>query len=219
VQEMGDYLVSMFGKNFGEGGTVEAGKTIYVAAQERAYRVLDVGRVQAGQLGIIAEPLVGGAQLFLTYTDCPKSWRIPTTQQPPPFGGFRGGQGTQERKSINAQRGINLGGTGASYTPPGLVGIWNRRGHLVGQQFGGPGSAENIVAMTERANHTNEGIRSIETDARKHLDNGAVITYRARPEYGGKNYLVSAPDVVVVEVDEVWPNRTPVKFKKSVQNT
>jgi hypothetical protein len=51
------------------------------------------------------------------------------------------------------------------------------------------------------------------------MKNGAVVTYRARPEYGaGKHYLVSPPDAVVVEVDEIWPVRTPVKFRKSVKN-
>ena len=179
---------------------------------------MDVGRIELGQLGIIAQPLVGGDQAFLKYSSYPKDWQIPNAQQPPPFGGFKGGQAGQERRSVNAQRGIALGGSDASHTPPGFSGQWNRRGHLVGKQFGGPGTAENIVAMTERANHTNQGIVSIETDARKHMDNGAVIIYRARPDYAGKNYVVSAPEAVIVEVDEVWPNKTPIKFRKEVQN-
>ncbi|MBV8357611.1 MAG: DNA/RNA non-specific endonuclease [Deltaproteobacteria bacterium] len=218
IEQMGDYLVSTFGKSFGKGGTVEAGDTIYYTKADRGYQVLDVGRVQAGELGIFAQPLVGGDTLFLKYIDYAKEWLIPSAKQPPPWGGFRGGQGSQERKSINARRGINLGGTAASYDPPGLGGKWNRRGHLVGQQFGGKGDQTNIVAMTEAANHTNEGIVSIENDARNHMKGGAVITYRARPEYGAKNYVVSPPDAVLVEVDEIWPNPTPVKFRKPVKN-
>jgi hypothetical protein len=223
LNELSNYLERTFGKAFGPGARVDVEAVVNVVAKDRGYRVKDTWYIEDEQLGIRVVPLVGGGPEFLTYSsysdDKTKGWSIADGTQAPGVGGFKGEPGTGERVFINAQGGKDLGGTRASHDPPGLGGKWNIRGHLVGRQFGGPGDKRNIVAMTWQANQEAVGMVSIENDASNHMaKNGAVITYRAKPEYGANNHRVAPPEAVTVEVDEVWPNRMTVKFKKRVDN-
>lgn len=66
----------------------------------------------------------------------------------------------------------------------GLTGKHKHLGHLVANVFTGPGTYKsgNIVAMTQAANLTKQGMRGIEGPIQKDIENFAVYKYSARPK-------------------------------------
>lgn len=218
VTELSEYMLATFGAALGPGAAVETKAIVYVVREDMGFTVKDIGVIRHGHFGILAGALDGSKNVFLAYIDHDREWRLPNKQQPPFYAGFSGVQGTGMRLSKNIQRGVSLGGGDAAVDPPGLDQKYNRRGHLVAKQFGGPGDIRNIVAMTETANHTNAGIVSIENDVRRDVAKGTVITYRATPVYGSKSYLVYPPEAIEVTADEEWPNLYTSKYHKRVPN-
>jgi hypothetical protein len=70
-------------------------------------------------------------------------------------------------------------------------------GHLVGEQFGGPGGLQNIVAMTQGANGP-KGMRLIEDKAHDAIVKwGQIVDYKATPIYT-LPWPTNAPDEVMV---------------------
>ena len=147
-----------------------------------------------------------------------KTWKKTAANTPPAYAGFSGAEGSGLRMCTNIQKGISPGGD-ASYDPPGYGATYNRRGHLVANSFGGPGDKRNIVAMTEKANQTDAGMRSIEKDVNKEIQKGTVFNYKVIPDYNGKNWKKDPPNGMTVTADEVWPNSQTGVFSKCVSNT
>ncbi len=220
VAELSDHMVETYGDVIGPGTQADLGSIIYVVEEDRGFIVIDIRVIDEGHFGIRARSLDRSQEKFLSYASYGSNWRIPSQQEPPPYTGFSGSQGTGTRRGVNIQDG-DLGGKRAHVDPPGYdsSGKWNRRGHLVAKSFGGPGDNRNIVAMTEVANQTNAGIREIENDVLNDIKKGAVFIYKATPIYNGSSYLHSPPKTVRVQVDEVWPNKQQNKYSKDVDNT
>lgn len=219
VIELGEYMTETFGETLGAGSQAQVGSVIYVVSADRGFIVSDIRVIRQGHFGIQARSLDRSQEVFLSYVSHGQDWRIPSVQQPPPYAGFSGGQGTGMRQVRNTQRGVT--GQDPFVDPPGYspLGHWNRRGHLVAKEFGGPGDLKNIVAMTRVTNHESVGMRSIEIDASRDIGKGCVLTYKATPIYNGKSPFTSPPDAIEIVVDEEWPNQESSKHSKRVDNT
>jgi hypothetical protein len=218
VEEMSTYMLETFNVAFGGATDAAVNDIVYVMEAGKGYKVLDIRAIQNGHFGIKTQSLDHVDNKFLNYEDHEKTWKKAPTNAPPHSGGFTGSAGTGTRKAVNLQKGVANGGT-PSHDPPGYGGAYNRRGHLVANVFGGPGDRRNIVAMTYRANHTNDGIVSIETEVRSEIAKGTVVNYSATPNYGSKNWSTDPPDSITVSVDEVWPNPKSGIYYKDVSNT
>ncbi len=220
VTELGEYMVTTYGQAFGPGAEAAVRSIVYVVREDRGFVVQDIHVIQGGELGIRAQSLDRTMATFLSYHSYGDEWRIPSQQEPPAYAGFAGSAGTGVRMTVNVRRGISLGGSAASIDPPGYsaAGSYNRRGHLVAQEFGGPGDRRNIVAMTFAANQTNAGMREIEIAVSQDLAKGNVVTYKATPDYGSRSHLMAPPEYIIVVADVVWPNPEPAKHRKRVSN-
>lgn len=217
VEDMSEYMLNTFSDALGGATDINMGEVIYVKAQDKGYRVIDIRVLQNGHFGFKAESLDKSDKPFFNYIDHDKTWQKVTTPKPPHMG-FSGSAGAGTRLAKNIQSDITVGGD-PTHNPPGYGGKWNRRGHLVAKMFGGPGDRRNIVAMTEVANQTNAGMRSIEDQVNKELKKGAVLDYKATPDFSGKQWDSEPPVAVDVEVDEVWPNPEKNVLSKNVNNT
>ena len=218
IEEMSSYMLETFNVAFGGATDVAINDIVYVKGPDMGFKVTQIKEIEKGHFGIRTKSLDDTQQKFLNYEDHEKTWKKTAANTPPAYAGFSGAEGSGLRMCTNIQKGISPGGD-ASYDPPGYGATYNRRGHLVANSFGGPGDKRNIVAMTEKANQTDAGMRSIEKDVNKEIQKGTVFNYKVIPDYNGKNWKKDPPNGMTVTADEVWPNSQTGVFSKYVSNT
>ncbi|HEX2912429.1 MAG TPA: DNA/RNA non-specific endonuclease [Chloroflexia bacterium] len=235
IEELGKFIVQTFGHLLGAGAAVKVNDLIYSVKDTMNLTVESIGVIRGAVVRQTREVQFGiqtrDGKFFL-YDDFNKTWRTPGAR--PAYRGFTGspGAGTRQALSVDriyppgneAAKNLAFPGLNLPVSPTNPV-LRNRKGHLVAQQFGGTGGFENIVAMTENANHTGAGMPGIEGKVNADIKNPAltrVFTYKVTPIYANPgNFAHEAPIAIEVEAYEEWPvpNLTTPLYRLRVDNT
>ncbi|MEP7229797.1 MAG: DUF4157 domain-containing protein [Ginsengibacter sp.] len=104
---------------------------------------------------------------------------------------FSGLDSLRRATGITAKMGLPLtsNNSGRS-TPVGFISGTHERGHLLGAQFGGGGSLENIVPLYPSVN--SPLMSGIEAQVRAAIENGEIVDYNVTPIYQGNNLVPRA---------------------------
>lgn len=214
---MNDFVVQIVRKlsalgvkyTFGSGQNAQVGDTVILYPEAIGATVAAIGVAAGPTVGVrVKKP--SGEITINTYDQYGKTgsggWELVGPGMKPVFVAFSGSAGPGARQVKGVSQLYPPGHAGASANPPGLnqpakkdpTKITSIRGHLVGDQFGGPGGLNNIVAMTPTANVGPNGMSSIELKAHDEIAvHGRIIDYTATPIYSAP-HQTNAPESISV---------------------